>query len=106
MDLRLWLADHLPPVNIDPEQFKRVVINLVDNAAEAMHDSLVRTLMVETQSPGGDTVEMVVSDTGPAFPWRRKRSCFCLTSDQGAAARGWAWQLCAALFRITTARSG
>lgn len=76
VDLRLWLADHLPPVNIDPEQFKRVVINLVDNAAEAMHDSLVRTLMVETHSPGGDTVEMVVSDTGHGISVEEKEKLF------------------------------
>ena len=29
-------------MNIDREQFKRVVVNLVDNAAEAMQDSLVK----------------------------------------------------------------
>ncbi len=34
------LAATLPAVNVDREQFKRVVVNLVDNAAEAMQDSL------------------------------------------------------------------
>ena len=32
-------------MNIDREQFKRVVVNLVDNAAEAMQDSLVKRLL-------------------------------------------------------------
>src|SRR5262249_19213744 len=36
IDLRVDLAPGLPAVNVDPEQFKRVVVNLVDNAAEAM----------------------------------------------------------------------
>ncbi len=58
------LAPELPPVNIDREQFKRVVVNLVDNAAEAMQDSLVRRLFVGTQAPTADTVEMIVADTG------------------------------------------
>jgi len=40
-----------------------VVVNLVDNAAEAMQDSLVKNLYVATQ-PGADTVELVVADSG------------------------------------------
>jgi two-component system nitrogen regulation sensor histidine kinase NtrY len=34
--LETRLADGLPPVRIDPEQIRRVVINLVDNAVEAL----------------------------------------------------------------------
>ncbi len=49
---------------IDREQFKRVVINLVDNAAEAMQDSLVRNLDVITQLGPADTIELIVADTG------------------------------------------
>ena len=45
------LAQGLPPVLVDPEQFKRVVVNLVDNAAEAMQNSLVKELEISTQ-PG------------------------------------------------------
>ena len=48
IEVRKSLAPGLPPVNIDPEQFKRVVVNLVDNAAEAMQDSLVKRLYVGT----------------------------------------------------------
>jgi two-component system nitrogen regulation sensor histidine kinase NtrY len=62
--LRVDLAHSLPPVMIDREQFKRVVINLVDNAAEAMQDSLVRNLDVVTQLGPADTIELVVADTG------------------------------------------
>ncbi len=36
IELRTELAPDLAPVNVDKEQFKRVVVNLVDNAAEAM----------------------------------------------------------------------
>src|SRR5262249_54384965 len=45
VELRLDLSPDLPPVNIDPEQFQRVVVNLVDNAAEAMRDSLLKRLL-------------------------------------------------------------
>ncbi len=51
-------------MHVDPEQFKRVVVNLVDNAAEAMRDSLVKRLLVATCATAADTVELLVADTG------------------------------------------
>ena len=54
----------LPPVNLDREQFQRVVVNLVDNAAEAMQDSLVKHLYIATQPGAAETVELVVADSG------------------------------------------
>jgi two-component system nitrogen regulation sensor histidine kinase NtrY len=64
IDLRTSFAPGLPPVNLDREQFQRVVVNLVDNAAEAMQDSLVKKLYVATQPGSADTVELVVADSG------------------------------------------
>ena len=58
------LAPGLPGVSIDREQFKRIVVNLVDNAAEAMQESPQRQLTVVTQLAGADTVELSVTDTG------------------------------------------
>jgi PAS domain S-box-containing protein len=62
--VRKELAAELPLVNVDPEQFKRVIVNLVDNAAEAMQDSPVRDLLVRTSASDADTVELVIADTG------------------------------------------
>jgi nitrogen fixation/metabolism regulation signal transduction histidine kinase len=64
IDLRTSFAADLPAVNLDREQFERVVVNLVDNAAEAMQDSLVKNLHVATQTGAADTVELVVADSG------------------------------------------
>jgi PAS domain S-box-containing protein len=64
IQLRTDLAAGLPPVNLDREQFQRVVVNLVDNAAEAMQDSLIRELHITTQPGAAETVELVVEDTG------------------------------------------
>jgi PAS domain S-box-containing protein len=64
IELRLDLTPLLPPVNLDPEQFKRVVVNLVDNAAESMRESLVKRLLVATRSTSPETVELLVADTG------------------------------------------
>ena len=54
----------LPPVNLDREQFERAVVNLVDNAAEAMQESLVKKLYIATQPGAAETVELVVADSG------------------------------------------
>jgi two-component system, NtrC family, nitrogen regulation sensor histidine kinase NtrY len=58
------LAPELPLVQVDRDQFKRVVVNLVDNAAEAMQDSLVKCLYIGTRATEADAVELVIADTG------------------------------------------
>ena len=71
------LDPSLPPAWIDPEQFKRVVVNLVDNAAEAMQGSWVREIVVET-APGSmpESIELSVSDTGPGVSAEDKEKLF------------------------------
>ena len=76
IDLRVDLGSGLPMVNIDPEQFQRVVVNLVDNAAEAMRDSLVRRLLVATRAVSQDSIELVVADTGPGISPGDKEKLF------------------------------
>jgi two-component system nitrogen regulation sensor histidine kinase NtrY len=65
----------LPPVNLDREQFQRVVVNLIDNAAEAMQDSLVKELYIATQQ-GAEIVELVVADSGPGVSSDDKEKLF------------------------------
>jgi signal transduction histidine kinase len=64
IEIHKQLAVNLPAVNIDREQFKRVVVNLVDNAAESMQESLLKGLYVATQAIGAETIELTVADTG------------------------------------------
>jgi two-component system nitrogen regulation sensor histidine kinase NtrY len=64
IEVRADLASDLPRVNLDPDQFKRVVVNLVDNAAEAMRDAMVKRLMVVTRATSADSVELLIADTG------------------------------------------
>ena len=54
------------PVLIDPEQIKRVIVNLIDNAAEALYDlDGERCISVSTREiPQRDVVELTISDTG------------------------------------------
>jgi nitrogen fixation/metabolism regulation signal transduction histidine kinase len=52
-------------VQADREQLRRVLVNLIDNAAEAMEGAALREITVETRwQPSPDTVEVVVADTG------------------------------------------
>lgn len=74
--IRVVLDPDLPPVNVDPEHFKRVVVNLVDNAAEAMQQSMVRNLLVATRSLAPDVVELVVADTGSGISPEVKEKLF------------------------------
>ena len=76
IEMHTSFAPALPPVNLDPEQFQRVVVNLVDNAAEAMQDSLVKKLFIGTQAGGADTVELVVADSGPGISPDDKEKLF------------------------------
>ena len=76
VELRKELAPDLPPVNIDKEHFKRVVVNLVDNAAEAMQDALVKRLYVGTHAAGADTVELIIADTGCGVSQEEKEKLF------------------------------
>ncbi|MBV9761042.1 MAG: HAMP domain-containing protein [Acidobacteriaceae bacterium] len=62
--LSVALDRKMPLVYADREQLKRVIVNLVDNAAEAMRESPVRRLLVETTQLSPDVVELSVTDTG------------------------------------------
>src|SRR5205807_5304289 len=76
IDLKVDLAPSLPPVFVDPEQFKRVVVNLVDNAAEAMQQAPSRILTVQTRPGLADIVEIVVADTGCGITPEQKEKLF------------------------------
>jgi two-component system, NtrC family, nitrogen regulation sensor histidine kinase NtrY len=67
-------APELPPVRLDPEQIKRVVINLVDNAVEAIGgmesagDSDAGVITVGTAHDGANNVvRLTIADNGPGI---------------------------------------
>ncbi|HTK94913.1 MAG TPA: ATP-binding protein [Terriglobales bacterium] len=71
------LARNIPRVFADPEAIKRAIANLVDNAAEAMQDSLVREVHISTALLGSkDAVEIVVADTGHGVTRELKEKLF------------------------------
>ena len=58
------LGAGLPLVMADPEALKRALGNLIDNAAEAMQQSLYRELCIETSLLESGMVELVIADSG------------------------------------------
>ena len=59
------LDSTLPPVMVDSQALQRALANLIDNAAEAMQDSLLRVLSIETcHNENHSMAELVLSDTG------------------------------------------
>ena len=60
-------AASLPEVSIDPEQIRRVVLNLVDNAVEAM-DGRGTIEIATTHDALHNLVTVVVVDDGPGIP--------------------------------------
>jgi two-component system nitrogen regulation sensor histidine kinase NtrY len=68
-------AEKLPKVRVDGEQIRRVIINLVDNAIEAMNRSGVIT--IETHhDPSAALVRLIVTDDGPGIPAAEREKLF------------------------------
>ena len=74
--IRTNLTPGLPAVNLDPEQFQRAIVNLVDNAAEAMQNSLVKELYIATQPGLAESVELIVADSGNGVSPEDKEKLF------------------------------
>ncbi len=55
-------------VAIDPEQMRRVVINLVENAAQAITDAAPERRITVSTARIGDIFEMAIEDTGSGIP--------------------------------------
>jgi two-component system, NtrC family, nitrogen regulation sensor histidine kinase NtrY len=77
IELRKELAASLPAVKADIELLRRVVANLIDNAAEAMEGSAIRQMRVATRVEGdGDAVEIEISDSGHGISPEDKERLF------------------------------
>jgi two-component system nitrogen regulation sensor histidine kinase NtrY len=71
------LAPALPPVRLDVEQIRRVVINLIDNAIEALSGMAGGRIVVQTQHDAGNAVaRIVIADNGPGVPAADREKLF------------------------------
>jgi two-component system nitrogen regulation sensor histidine kinase NtrY len=65
----------VPRVSVDPEQLRRVVINLIDNAIEAM-DRQGRIEISTRHDAANNIVRIVVADDGPGIPLAERDKLF------------------------------
>ena len=83
------LSDDLPAMLIDTEQIKRVLVNLIDNAIEALgvdgrdngsngnESSVERLIAIESANvTGNETVRLTISDTGHGISPRDRDKLF------------------------------
>ncbi len=71
------LATGLPTVRADPEQMKRAVVNLIDNAAEALERSTLKEIWIRSRLDSDrEVVSVVVADSGPGIPPEAKERLF------------------------------
>ena len=59
--------DRLPPAAVDPDQVKQVLLNLVNNAADALPGG-GRIRVSARGGDGADAVRVTVEDSGPGLP--------------------------------------
>jgi hypothetical protein len=77
INLHRSLAADLPKVMADTDAIKRAVANLVDNAAEALQNSVVREIEISTALVAShDAVEITVADTGHGVTRELKERLF------------------------------
>jgi two-component system nitrogen regulation sensor histidine kinase NtrY len=69
-------ADDLPSCEVDPDHVKRAVLNLVDNAVEAVGAGGGEVLVETQHAAGSGRVRIVVSDTGPGIPLEDRAKLF------------------------------
>jgi two-component system nitrogen regulation sensor histidine kinase NtrY len=76
ISVTLDLDREIPTVLADKEQIRRVIVNLVDNAAEAMNNAPVRKLRIATVQQSPETVELSITDTGSGVSADDKEKLF------------------------------
>jgi two-component system nitrogen regulation sensor histidine kinase NtrY len=76
--LNTSLAEGLPYVMVDAEQIKRAIVNLIDNAAEALTDARgERRIVISTaENQKRDVIELSIADTGPGIPAQDRERIF------------------------------
>jgi len=87
INLKINLEPNLPAIRADGQLLRSVIVNLIDNAAEALEGEPFREIGVTTQlRPESDTIEISVSDTGKGISPEDKDKLFLphfSTKDRG-----------------------
>jgi signal transduction histidine kinase len=75
---RTHLKPELPPIMGHSGQLQQVIVNLIQNAIDAMDsvDSDRRVLQLRTEHNGGDAISITVEDTGPGIDPKKSDDMF------------------------------
>lgn len=88
LTMRVEVAPSLPSVLVDREHFRRIVINLLDNARKYASDSAIEVSALQIR----DEVRITVSDHGPGVPFEQADHVFerftQLRRDEAAGGAG------------------
>jgi two-component system, NtrC family, nitrogen regulation sensor histidine kinase NtrY len=77
IEVQKQLDSGLPPAMADPDAIQRALANLIDNAAEATQNSLVREIYITTSLVDSkDALEITVADTGHGINREVKEKLF------------------------------
>lgn len=89
LQLKLELAEELPPVSGDPIELQQVILNLLINAAQAMEESGVRELIVRTRAVNS-SVQVAVEDHGTGIDEEQSHRIFdpFFTTREGGIGMG------------------
>jgi two-component system nitrogen regulation sensor histidine kinase NtrY len=68
IQLTLDLDPAVPPLTLDPDQMKRAVINLVDNAVTALGEDGGEITIASRYVAADGHVRLEIADSGPGFP--------------------------------------
>ena len=96
------LDPRVPPINMDPDQMKRALVNLVDNAVAAVGEEgeiCVKTTYV----PDEGSVRLEVNDTGPGIPPRDRERLFLPYFSTKKSGTGLGLAI---VYRVVTEHSG
>jgi two-component system nitrogen regulation sensor histidine kinase NtrY len=74
IEITTFVASGIPPVEIDAEQFKRVIVNIIDNAIKAMDSKGIITISLNAS--GNSKVIIDIADTGPGIKDEEKEKLF------------------------------
>jgi len=88
------LADGLPEIQCDRDQITQVLLNLLENARDALSEreggSAGGRILVATEAAPGDRVRLIVEDNGPGIPPTVREKLFTpyFTTKQGRGGTG------------------
>jgi C4-dicarboxylate-specific signal transduction histidine kinase len=86
----------ITPIVMDKIQIQQVILNLIQNAIEAMteYHTKDKRIHIETRQPSKNMIEVTLSDTGPGFPRETVNKVFMPFFTTKAHGRGMGLAIC------------